>query len=291
MIYLILSVLCVASFTLLFKLFERYHIHTFQAIVFNYWIAAACGLFFIPAYSFSEIITSRWLLFAVALGASFICVFTLVSQTVKNFSVSAATVSMKLGLVFPVIFAFLIYEEGYNNLKLIGIAIAFVAVILATYRKQGEHHHHTKLQYLLPFIVFVGSGLCDAGVQYANKELLSDIDLAPFVTANFFSAAIIGTFVLTYQFIRKKAVLEWKNVLGGVAVGVPNYFSFLFMLKALENMSWGSSVIFPVSNLSTIAISTVAAFILFKERVSTINLTGLAFAGASIILIIISNYY
>lgn len=290
MIYLILSVLCIASFTLLFKLFERYHIHTFQAIVFNYWVATACGLFFLPANSFSEIITSPWLLFAVTLGASFICVFTLVSQTVKHFSVSAATVSMKLGLVFPVIFAFLIYEEGYNNLKLMGIVLAFVAVILATYRKQAEHHDHTKLQYMLPFIVFAGSGLCDAGVQYANKELLSDRDVAAFVTVNFFSAALLGTFVLTYQLIKKKAFLEWKNVVGGVAVGVPNYFSFLFMLKALENMTWGSAVIFPVSNLSTIGISTIAAFILFKERVSSINLAGLALAAASIIVIIISNY-
>jgi drug/metabolite transporter (DMT)-like permease len=290
MIYLILSVLCTASFVLLFKLFERYHIHVFQAIVFNYWVATFCGLLFIPEYPFSKIFHAQWLWFAFVLGFSFITVFNLVSQCVKYFSVSAASVSMKLGLVFPVIFAFLLYNEGYNSIKVIGIFFAFVAVVLATYRKSGEHHHHTKLHYLLPFIVFAGSGLCDAGVQYANKQLLAESDVAAFVMMNFFAAALAGSIALVIQLWRKQAVIQWKNIAGGIALGIPNYFSFLFMLKALETMNWGSSIIFPVSNLSTIACSAIAAFIFFKERISRINMAGLGFAVASIILIILSNY-
>ena len=143
---------------------------------------------------------------------------------------------------------------------------------------------------MLTFFVFIGSGLCDSAVQYANKKLLNDSDVAPFVMMNFFFAAFIGSIILIIQIIRKKASFEWKNVAGGIAVGIPNYFSFLFMLKALENMDWGSSVIFPVSNLSTIACSAVGAFILFKERISKINIAGLAFAVASIVLIILSGY-
>lgn len=290
MIYLILSVICVASFILLFKFFERYQIHVFQSIVFNYWIAFICGLFFIPDKPFIEITQAGWLPFAFVLGASFITIFTLTGQTVKCFSVSVASVSMKLGLVFPVMFAFLIYGEDYNILKLIGIIFAFVAVVLATYRARSEHNKHTKFQFILPFIVFIGSGLCDAGVQYANKKLLTDTDVAPFVMMNFFFAAVIGSVILLFQALRKNTSLEWKSVAGGLAIGIPNYFSFLFMLKALENMSWGSSVIFPVSNLSTIACSTIAAYIFFKERISKVNSVGLAFAVASIILIIISDY-
>jgi drug/metabolite transporter (DMT)-like permease len=290
MIYLILCVLCTSSFVLLFKVFERYQIHVFQAIVFNYWVAFLCGLLFIPGYSFAEILHAAWLPFGLGLGVSFLCIFTFVSKTVKLFSVSAASVAMKLGLVFPVIFAFVLYNEGYNIVKLAGILLAFVAVVLATYRKRGEHQHHSKLQYLLPFIVFAGSGMCDAGVQYANKQLLAERDVAAFVMMNFFSAAVAGSTVLLYQLKRNQAALAWKNVAGGMAVGIPNYFSYLFMLRALETMNWGSSVIFPVSNLSTIACSTIAAFILFKERISPMNLVGLGFAFASIILIILSNY-
>jgi drug/metabolite transporter (DMT)-like permease len=126
-------------------------------------------------------------------------------------------------------------------------------------------------------------------VQYANKELLSNNDVAPFVTMNFFAAAIVGTVILLFRVAEKKAVLEWKSVVGGITLGVPNYFSFVFMLMALETMAWGSAIIFPVSNLSTIAISTIAAYIIFKERSSKINLIGLGFAALSIILIILSN--
>ncbi len=290
MINLVLSVLCISTFMLLFKFFERYQIDVFQCIVFNYWVAFICGLFFIPDVSFIEITQANWLPFAIALGASFITVFTLTGKTVKHFSVSAASVSMKLGLVFPVMFAFLIYGEGYNNVKLAGIIFAFIAVILSTYRPSSEHHKHTSFQFMLPFLVFIGSGLCDAGVQYANKKLLNDSDVAPFVMMNFLFAALIGSVILAFQIIRKKSLIQWKSVAGGIAVGIPNYFSFLFMLKALENMSWGSSVIFPVSNLSTIACSTVAAFIFFRERISKINLMGLAFAFASIVIIILSGY-
>ncbi len=289
MIYLVLSVLCTAAFILLFKVFEKYAIQTFDAIVFNYWVAFGCGVFFVPKNTFGDIAHANWLWFAFVLGAGFITVFTLTGETVRLFSVSAASVSMKLGLVFPVIFAFLIYEEPYNSLKLIGILFAFVAVILSTYRHLDEHHKHAKLQMLFPFIVFAGSGLCDSGVQYANKVLLGSSDIIPFVTMNFFTAATFGSTVLAYRFISRETKFKWRNVAGGIAVGIPNYFSFVFMLKSLETMNWGSSVVFPVSNLSTIACSAFAAFIFFKEKISKINLLGLIFAVVAIVLIIVSN--
>lgn len=289
MVYLILSILCTASFTLLFKSFERYHIHVFQAIVFNYWVATFCGLFFLADSSFLKILTASWLWFAFVMGVSFITVFNTVSKTVKYFSVSAASVSMKLGLVFPVLFAFIFYDEGYNKLKLLGIAFAFVAVVLATYRHSKEHHQHAKWQYFLPFIVFIGSGLCDSGVQYANKELLQTSDVGPFVMMNFFAAALAGSAALSYHIISKQATLQWKDAVAGIALGIPNYFSYFLMLLALESMTWGSSVIFPVSNLSTIGCSTIAAFVLFRERISVVNAIGLCFATASIVIITLSN--
>ena len=80
-----------------------------------------------------------------------------------------------------------------------------------------------------------------------------------------------------------------KSVVGGIALGIPNYLSFLFLLKALATLNWGSSVIFPVANLGTVAFATIVSFIVFKERISKINIAGLAFAAVAIILIMMSN--
>jgi multidrug transporter EmrE-like cation transporter len=38
-----------------------------------------------------------------------------------------------------------------------------------------------------------------------------------------------------------------------------------------------------------VAVATLVSFVLFKERISRINLTGLAFAAAAIILIVLSS--
>lgn len=279
---------------LIFKVFEKWGIPIFQAIVFNYCTAATCGFIFLPDKHHvlsGEFIQQGWLPVSLLLGIMFITVFNLTSLTTVRFGVSTASVASKLGLIFPVLLAFLLYHENCNYLKIAGIVIAFAAVVLSSIKEKpdGTNHPHAKLG-ILPLAVFLGSGACDSVTQYANKQFLMHQGIEEFALFIFFAAGVTGLLVFFAQLITGKSQLNYKCIIGGICLGIPNYLSYLFTLKSLSTLSWGSSVVFPLINLGTVAFATLSGIILFKERLSKINLIGLLFAGAAIIFIVLSNF-
>lgn len=293
MVFLTLSFICSAILILLFKVFERNGVPVFQAIVFNYCTAAACGFIFLPDHhtvTSGGFLNQGWFPVSVFLGAMFICVFNLTSLTTINFGVSTASVAAKLGLVFPVLFAFFLYHESFSGMKLAGILLAFIAVVLSSIKEKQPGHLAVKSSLIfLPYAVFFGNGACDSVTQYANKNFLMHKGIAEFAMFIFTSAGSIGIVILLFMLLSGRSKLHIKSIIGGIALGIPNYLSFLFLLKALATLSWGSSVIFPVSNLGTVAVATIVSFIVFKERISKVNMAGLAFAAAAIILIVLSS--
>jgi len=291
--FLVLSCIFSAVLILLFKAFEQNEVPVFQAIVFNYCTAAICGFIFLPNHhtvTSGAFLSQGWLPVAMVLGAMFIIVFNLTSLTAIDFGVSTASVASKLGLVFPVMLAFFFYHEAFNGLKLAGIVFAFIAVILSSIKEKPAHHITVSaFMVFLPFLVFIGNGACDSVTQFVNKRYLMHEGVPEFAMCIFASAGVIGLVALGFRLITGKAKLHIKSVIGGVVLGIPNYLSFLFLLKALAGLSWGSSVIFPINNLGTVAVATLVSFIIFKEKISKINMAGLAFAAVAIVLIILSN--
>lgn len=292
MIYLLLSIVCTALLLLAFKVFERNNVPVFQAIVYNYVSASICGFLFLPdktAVLSGQVFQAPWLLLSLGLGSMFILIFNFTSITTVKYGVSTASVAMKLGLVFPVLLAFTVYGEPFNWVKLLGILFAFAAVILSSLKEDADSKDHHSSFAILPVIVFLGSGACDSITQYANKTYLTDSGFEEFSLFLFIAAAIAGCSIFAYQLLTGKAVFSLRSLAGGILLGIANYFSFLFLLKSLAYVSWGSSVVFPVSNLGTVLVATLAGVLIFNEKLSKLNLLGLGFAVLSIVLIITAS--
>ena len=194
-----------------------------------------------------------------------------------------------MGVAFEIEHAFTIYGESFNWMKLTGILFAFAAVILSSLKEEPKSPEHKSSFAFLPIIVFAGSGACDSLTQYANKKYLSNTGIEEFSLFLFVAAGLVGLLIFIFQLVTKRTSFNINSLIGGILLGIANYFSFLFLLEALATISWGSSVVFPVSNLGTVAVATLAGILFFKEKISKINLLGLAFAVVSIVLIIVSS--
>lgn len=293
MIYLLLAIITAAALVLLFKVFERSSIPVFEAIVFNYITATICAFIFLPSQQkiiSGEIFHSSWIPFALFLGSLFFTIFNLTSITTIRYGVSTASIAMKLGLVFPVAFAFIFYGEKFTWLRLLGILLALVAVILSSLKDEETpaHEHHNKIA-VLPLLVFIGSGACDSLTQFANKHYLSSSGMEEFSFFLFLAASATGIFTFVIRLVNKTAKLQWRSLLGGIILGTVNYFSFLFLLKALAESGWETAIVFPISNLGTVGVATVISIIFFREKLSRINFIGMLFAVASILVIVFSN--
>jgi drug/metabolite transporter (DMT)-like permease len=141
---------------------------------------------------------------------------------------------------------------------------------------------------LFPVFVFLGSGIIDALVNYANKRLIhSEKETALFSALLFFVAGLIGLLGLLYLIFIKKHRFQVKSILGGILLGIPNFFSIYFILKALETNFLDSSSLYAVLNVLIVILSALVGYSLFAEKLNKINLFGIVMAIIAIILIMI----
>lgn len=292
MIYIVLNILASVLLLGIFKLFDKYKINTFHAIIVNYFAAASTGLAFSQNnYELNVLFQSSWIYICIPLGFLLISIFYIISLTTQKISISVASVANKMSVVMPVLFSVIILHETLNLLKILGIILALVALYFATFSESSSNTINKKL-LLLPILVFVGSGLLDISINATKAFYIkSNQDGEMFTITSFAFAFIIGVAVLVYKktksYINKEVSdsLDLKSILGGIVLGIPNYFSIYFIIKALESELLSSAQLFPVLNIANVILSTLTGVLLFGEKLSAKNKLGVLIALVSIALI------
>ncbi|MGB5818218.1 MAG: EamA family transporter [Saonia sp.] len=279
-----LSVLFSSMIFVIFKLFSIYKVDTPYAIIANYVVACIVGLsFYNGEVAISDIPEKPWFLGTFALGFLFILVFNIMAMTSQKIGVSVASVATKMSLVIPVLFGLFLYEEQLGGIKVIGILLALVAVYFASVKEKSISIKRGAL--LLPLLVFLGSGIVDTSIKYMEETYISKNEFSLFSSTVFASAAFVGMLFIVIKAIKKPLKINFKNVLGGIVLGVPNYFSIYFLLRALNNEKLNSASIFTINNVAIVMFSTLLGIVLFKEKISMKNWGGIALAVVSIFLV------
>ena len=284
MIDLALSICCSSLIFVIFKLYDVYKIETLFAIISNYFVACLVGLYFysgeVKPVQVSE---QPWFLGTLLLGFLFIVVFNLMAKTSQTVGVSVASVATKMSLVVPVIFGVLVYKETLGFLKVVGILMALAAVYFASIKKREVSFKRSDL--ILPILVFLGSGIIDTSIKYVQEVHITEEEFPLFSATVFAAAAFVGLVFIIYKALKSQLKINFKNILGGIALGIPNYFSIYYLLRALQNPSLNSASVFTINNVAIVMLSTLLGIILFKEQISPKNWGGIILAIISITLV------
>lgn len=284
MLDLALSILCSSLIFVIFKLFSVYKVQTLYAIITNYVVACCCGLLFYQGEVLvSEIPEKNWFWGTFALGVLFIVVFNLMAATAQKLGVSVASVATKMSLVIPVLAGVLLYNEVLGGLKIVGILLALSAVYFAASKEKSITVEKSSLA--LPFLVFLGSGIIDASIKYMQEFHIKEAEFPLFSATVFAAAALTGLVLIVLKALKKPIKINLRNILGGMALGVPNYFSIYFLMRALQNETLNSASLFTINNVAIVMFSTLLGILLFKEKISVKNWGGIILAVASIILV------
>lgn len=284
MINLGFSILFSSLIFVIFKLFSTYKINTFYAIVTNYFIACLVGLLFYKGeVIISDIPTKSWFLGTILLGILFILVFNLMATTAQKVGVSVASVATKMSLVIPVLFGVFWYQEMLSFFQILGILLALIAVYFASIKTKDINL--PKISFLLPVLVFLGSGVIDTSIKYLQEIHVEETEYPLFSAVIFASAATIGVLFIIFKSIKTKEKITWKDIFGGIVLGIPNYFSIYYLLKALQSETLNSASVFTINNVAIVMFSTLLGIILFKEQLSLKNWIGISLAIISIVLI------
>jgi drug/metabolite transporter (DMT)-like permease len=289
MIFVALSALCSVLLGFIFKMYGRFGVDTFQAIIFNYATCFLCGWVHLGHFPVSaETLAAPWLPYALVLGVIFISGFNAAGLTVRYFGVTVSQIMQKMSILMTVPFAIMAYQESSGMAKIVGFLMALGAIVLVNWPSPTDKKNQTPRKsgwwLAIPLLTWFLSGILEVILVRVQKEGLSNPEDPAFLIHVFGTAGVLGFSLAVAGWWSSKLRFNWKNVLGGIILGIPNYGSMYFLLMALDSGLEGSFV-FSVTNVSIILATTFGAVWLFREHLNKINWLGIAFAVAAIALI------
>ena len=300
MLYLIVSIMLSVVLLLNFRLFPRYGVNTFQAIVFNYPVCFLTGYALLPAgQSFSFDAGQTWTWLALGLGAGFIVTFLLSGASTQRSGITATSLANNLSLVIPVCFSLFVFgngnsgtASGFDFFNYLGLGLALVAVGLSTYRKTApadaaaEPGQPARWNTLLPLAVFLMYGATNTMINYMTVRFIPSADQTVVVTLTMVVGAIATGFsLLAVRLVQGRERIEARSFLAAVTLGVPNFLSFYTLLLALSAYGGNGAFVYPIYNIGVILVSALVAAVFFREPLLPLNRLGLALAVLAIGLI------
>lgn len=295
MIYLLLCILSNLLIFVVFRIYPKLKINTFQAIVLNYLFCVLTGVVFyfsiLSTYINQVTIFPSWGYLAIFLSFAFILTFTLMAKTTQQLGITVATIASKLSLVIPVSFSLLLFSRGLTGFSLpnyIGLALALIAIVFASLQPKDDKVKNIWSRgkaLLLPISVFLLGGMLDTLINFANLNYLKPGEDAVFVTGIFIMTFVWGLIWL----FKKGEKLQYKSLIGGLMLGVPNFFSMIFLLKSLEAYDNNGALIYPLINIGIILGGAFLSVLIFRDRLLKINYLGVFLALIALILISWTN--
>ncbi len=291
MIYLILSVFFSVLLLINFRLHPRFGVNTFQAIILNYPVCFLTGLILLPNNQHFNFDLSQFsTLWALLLGIGFVVTFLLSGASTQRMGMTATSLANNISLVIPVLFSliFLKSSQNFDIWNYLGLALAIVAVALSTFKKEKSTANRSAntSDWLLPIAVFVMYGITNTTFNFLNaKYVTASGQTIPFTLNILVGSIVFGGIVLILRIIQGKETLELKSIWAAFPLGIPNFLSFYFLLKAFDEFKNNGAFVLPIYNISVILGSTTIALIFFHERLTNLNKIGLALAVLAIGLI------
>lgn len=288
MIPLIFSILCSSLIFVIFKLFPKYQIDTFQAIVFNYFTAFICGIaLFGNEWKSQALSTGNWPMFVVLSGVLFISLFLLMGKSSQQNGVALTSIAVKMSMAISMLFMIVLYKESLSVLKITGIALAILGVFLVSFSQSDEKKENSAVWML--FFLFVGSGFLDFILNYVQRYELHFLTPSLFSAFGFGVAGIIGLGSLIFQIRTGKTTFSPRSILAGIVLGIPNYFSIFLLMLSYKSTGWNDSTVLAITNVSVVILAALVGFLSFKENVTVRKILGLLAAIAAIVILYFAN--
>ncbi len=285
MIFLASSIVSSTAIYVIFRWAKNYSCRLKPLITINYLTATLLGFGFLLQFNFKPFLHfTNWMPYAISLGVLYIIMFFLIGLSSQKAGITVTTLTNKLSLVFPVFFSLFWFNETVTTWKYIGLITAVLAVLLTLYKKNIRKTN--LLWFILPLVIFIGSGIIDSLVKLIQASQITDSQIASFSTFVFFVAFICGVFV---SFSKKETttnLFHAPTLLLGTLLGIANFGSLYFILNALNKSRLESSLVFALNNMLIVALSATIGFFIFKEKMNRINVAGLILAFISLYILL-----
>lgn len=205
--------------------------------------------------------------FAIGLGAVngliYLGGFALMQWSTRHNGVVLSSIFMKLGILVSTLISVVWFRELPTALQVIGFILAVTAIVIINYRKGASLSRGSWALIVMLCMSGMGDGMSKVYEVYGNPAIEN-----LFLFFTFLSALVLCLCLM----VHKKECLGLKELGYGALLGIPNFFSSLFLLKALSSVP--GVIAFPTYSVATILVVALAGLLVFREKLEKKQIVG-----------------
>ncbi|WP_114240197.1 EamA/RhaT family transporter [Dyella sp. C9] len=279
MIYVLLSVVCSVLVSVLLKLARRLSIDVGQAIAWNYVATSALtALVFHPSLAVLRSPQAPWLGF-VGLGLLLPLIFLALAASVRTAGIVRTDAAQRLSLLISLLAAFVLFGETLSVGKGAGIALGLLALLCMVWRAAPVNGEAAARGWLWPLVVFAGFGAIDI---LFKRVAQAGTPFAASLQAMFALALVVSVILLLWRRWHDRTFFTLRDAVAGLLLGLANFGNIVFYVRGHQALPDHPSLVFASMNLGVVALGAVIGAGVFRERLSAVNVLGLALALAAI---------
>lgn len=275
MFYVWLSVICSVLVSVLLKLSRRFDVDVGQAIAWNYLAAGALTVLILhPSLGTLQQPGAPWLAM-IGLGLLLPTIFLALAASVRHAGIVRSDAAQRLSLLISLLAAFVLFGEQLTGHKFAGIVLGLVALLLMVWRHQPAGSIDGVSGWLYPLLVFVGFGVIDI---LFKRVAQAGVPIGASLQMMFALALPVAFAIQFWRRVQGRTRFNVRSLWAGLLLGLANFGNILFYLRGHQALPKHPALVFASMNIGVVALGALVGLVLFRERLSRLNLGGVLLA-------------
>jgi drug/metabolite transporter (DMT)-like permease len=254
-----------------------------RAVPVNYLVCVLLGLLLTSSgEGWTAFHPKPWWRFSALQGLCLAGNFYLLGHTARTAGVAVAALASRLSVAIPVILGVVLYGDRLGVLKAFGLTAAGASLFLFSIHPEGLATDRSLRRIGLPIIVFLAFGCHFSLLKYVQHFHLDPREHNTYVMSSFFFALVVSLGILFFSRRPSESPPHARQAAAGLLLGICNYSALFSLTRLLSLDRWESSVVFPTYSIGVVIVSSLAAAVLFGERLKAIQLAGMGMGLAAV---------